>query len=520
MKLSKNPLFRLRTVAALLAAAMLGGALLSCGTPEENEEKPSETIAATQSTVTGNQESIETEEEAEIKVEHDLPAELDYGKDEVVIVSRYREGWTSGEIAVEKITNEPVNDSVYERNVNVEEELNVKIKSIEEDNPDPTTLMTQISTNIKSGSGDYDIVACAAYVTVNEAISGTFANLRQTEYLDFDKPYWSQGYNEVMEYQGAQYTVTGSMVLSLYRFAFITTFNKRLFTETQVEFPYDMVKNKQWTLDYQTSLVPLFHYDNDGTPDDENDLYGLVTTNYISVDPYWSSCDVPIIRKDSNGFYEFVFDSEKLYNVTEKTMKLFYGTDGSTYVYEHYGLDDEQNDIRKMFSLGNAAMATVRIMELESPDMRQMEDEFGVLPMPKYDEAQADYKTLLHDQFTVMAVPTTVTGNRLDEMSAVLECMASEGHKLVRPAYYESALRYKYMKDPESWEMMDIIIENIYIDAGIVYTNALSSFHDQFRQIMVSKNNTVASSYKAKIKSAERALKKMVDKLDKIVNQG
>lgn len=501
----------LRPTAALLACLMLGSALVACGKPTENPDPP-DTDPTTQGPAV-------TEEEVETIVEHDLPDELDYGKDEVTIISRYREGWTSGEIAVEKITNEPVNDAVYERNLAVEEELNVKIVSLEEDTPDPTALMTFISNNIISGSGDYDIVACAAYVTVNEALNGTFADLRKTEYIDFEKPYWSQGYNEVIEYQGTQYTVTGSMVLSLYRFAFITTFNKRLFTEAQQEFPYTAVKNNEWTLDYQASLVPLFHYDNDGTPDDEEDVYGLVTTSYISVDPYWSSCDVPIIGRDEVGGYEMIFDSEKLFDVTEKVMKLFYGTDGGAYIYEHYGLDEEQNDIRLMFSNGHAAMATVRILELESADMRQMEDEFGVLPMPKYDTAQSEYKTLLHDQFTVMAIPTTVTGDRLDEMSAVLECMASEGHKLVRPAYYESALRYKYMKDPESWEMMDIIIDNIYIDAGIIYTNALSSFHDQFRQIMGSKQNTVSSSYKSKTRAAERALGKMTDKLDSLIDQ-
>ena len=500
----------LRILSAIMAFAMLSAFMASCGTPTEGTDG--------QGTETSNEavSEVETTE----KISHSLPESLDYAEDEVTIISRYREGWTSGEIAVEKITNEPVNDAVYARNLAVEEELNVKIKSIEENNNDPTVVMSNISTNIKSGAGDYDIVACAAYVTVNEALSGTFADLRKTQYLDFDKPYWSQGYNEVIQYGGTQYTVTGSMVLSLYRFAFITTFNKRLFTEHQVAFPYDAVRNGEWTLDYQTSLVTTFHHDDDGTPDDKNDIYGLVTSPYISTDPYWSSCDVPIVGRTEDGGYEIIFETEKLFNVAEKVLTLYYGTENATYSYEHYGLDDEQNDIRRMFSVGHAAMSTLRIMELESGDMRQMEDEFGVLPMPKYDTNQQGYKTLLHDQFTVIAIPTTVTGERLDQMSAVLECMAAEGHNLVRPAYYESALRYKYMKDPESWEMMDIIINNIYIDAGIIYTNALSSFHDQFRQIVTKKTNTVASDYKSKSKQAVKTLERMTKKLDTLVKRG
>lgn len=170
-----------------------------------------------------------------------------------------------------------------------------------------------------------------------------------------------------------------------------------------------------------------------------------------------------------------------------------------------------------MFAQGFGAMATVRILELEAGAIRNMEQEFGVVPMPKYDEAQSGYRTLLHDQFTVLCVPTTVTGENLDMVSAVMEAMASASYKTVRPAYYETTLRTKIAQDPQSAEMFDIIVDNIYIDAGIIYTNALSSFHDRYRQIMGSGKNTVTSQYKSVVRSAEKALGKMVQKLDKIV---
>jgi hypothetical protein len=67
--------------------------------------------------------------------------------------------------------------------------------------------------------------------------------------------------------------------------------------------------------------------------------------------------------------------------------------------------------------------------------------------------------------------------------------------------------------------MFDIIIDNIYIDAGIIYTNTLNTFHDKFRQIMGSGKNTVTSQYKAVSGTAQRALERMVMKLDKIIEQ-
>ena len=496
-----------RILAALLATLMLTGTLVSCG---ETLETPAQTEA---STVGGTQA-----EETETELVDELPDDLDYNQDEIVILSRYREGWTSGEIAVPELTGEEVNDAVYERNATVEARLGVKIVSIEENNNDPGVVVNKVANAVKANTHEYDIMAAACYTAVNQSLNGTFADLRQANYLDFEKPWWSQGFNEVVEYQGAQYAVTGSMVLSLYRFAFVTVFNKDLFTDAKQPFLYEYVKDGTWTLDKQIELVPIFHRDNGNEiQDKEGDVYGLISNDYISVDPYWSSCMVDIIQKNGDGDYEFVFDSGKLHSVAEKTLHLFYNNGNAMYNIKHYGLDDEQNDIRNMFSEGYGAMATLRIMELENGVIRNMAQEFGVVPMPKFDENQKQYRTLLHDQFTVLCVPTTIK-DRLDEMSAVLEALSSTSYRIVKPAYYETTLRTKIAQDPQSAEMMDVVIDNIYIDAGIIYTNALSSFHDKYRQIMGSKKNTVTSDYAKLSKSADKALTRMTDKLDKIVN--
>jgi hypothetical protein len=170
-----------------------------------------------------------------------------------------------------------------------------------------------------------------------------------------------------------------------------------------------------------------------------------------------------------------------------------------------------------MFARGDAAMATLRILELESEMMRGMEDEFGVVPMPKFDEAQTEYRTLLHDQFTVFSVLNTVTEDRLDEVGAVLEAMASVSYKTVRPAYYETTLRTKIAKDPQSAEMFDLIIDNVYMDAGILYTIALNTFHNTFREIIGSGENTVISGYKRQAITVEKALSTMCKRLDRIL---
>jgi len=303
----------------------------------------------------------------------------------------------------------------------------------------------------------------------------------------------------------------------MYRFAFVTVFNQRLFTEANQKFLYDYVENGTWTLDKQISLVPLFHQDNgNSTQDPKGDVYGFVTGNLISVDPYWSSCEISILDRDEDSGFVMGFDSAKLHDVMDKVLKLYYGTDDATYVFKNYGHDDEQIDIRDAFAAGYGAMATLRILELENEVMRSMTDKYGVVPMPKYDEAQKEYRTFLHNQFTVLSVPSTVEESRQDEIGAVLEALASESYRVVRPAYYETTLRTKLAQDPQSAKMMEIVANNIYMDEGVLYSRQLDDFYKYPRSVVQANQNDIISHYAGLNKKFNRLLKNLLGDLDKV----
>ncbi len=508
-----------RLLCALLAALMLLGTCASCA--DTTESKNPETQASTQPPAENQPVVTSPESEfdpSETVLKDDLPDDLNYRNDEIVFVSNYREGWTSGEIAVEKITNDEINDAVYERNLFVEARLGVKINNIQEQEANANTYIQKVATVIQSGTHEYDVMAATCHTTLNQSLNGILRDMRDLKYLDFDKPWWSQGLNEVIEYRGSQFAVSGSMLLSLYRFTFVTVFNKDMFEDNKIPYLYEDVEAGTWTLDRQIELTPVFHIDNgeQGVQDEKEDVFGFVTNDLISVDPYWSSCDVTILRKDANGDYEYVLDPNRLHSVADKVLKLLYETGGATYDYKHVGSDDEQTYIREMFARDGAAMATLRILELESGAIRNMSSQYGVVPMPKYDATQDVYRTLPHDWFTVVSIPTTIDDERFQEVGAVLEAMASHSYDNLRPAYYESTLRTKIVQDPESAAMLDMIINNIRIDAGIIYTQVLN-IHHGLRGVCGTGENTIISDYKkigTQVKS--RRLPDMLKKLDKV----
>lgn len=465
---------------------------------------------------TPDQTTVAEEESTELLYLDNIPEDLKYEGEDIVILNRLFYGWTADEVAVPELNSEPVNDAMFNRNLTVTDRLNVNIVSSPIEDPSEYAPIEKIKSVVKSGSDEFDLVAAPVYTTTPAALEGTFCDLVDLEYLDLDREYWMQEYNETMSFGGAQHTATGMIALSTYRFAFVTMFNKNEFDNKSVPYPYEAIANNEWTLDYQAALAKDFYRDvNGNNKKDEGDFFGFASCTGINTDAYWASCNLPILAKDADGYYEYVLDIARFSDVMDKVLYLFYDC-GGTYLHPVKTNNVEQDDLRIMFTKGECAMMTIRLVAVEQPDVRNMEIEYGIVPVPKYDQAQEDYGTMLHDQFTVFSVPASAAKDKLEMIGATMEVMASESLKQVKPAYYEIALKRKYMSDPTAWDMLDMIFARVRIDAAVTYVVPMNTPHHNMRTIVASKKNTVASKCAKLGKSLERTLVKVHNKLEKL----
>jgi hypothetical protein len=184
-------------------------------------------------------------------------------------------------------------------------------------------------------------------------------------------------------------------------------------------------------------------------------------------------------------------------------------SDNSVFCYDfrNYHSDEtgngEQKEIAKKFAKGEAAMATIRLIEVEdASSIGNKSDTYSILPIPKLEKTQQEYYSFIHDSFTGMAIPATTKAEDLETIGKVLEKLGSESYKTVTQAYFEKALKGQYTTNEESVEMLDMIMNNVKIDAGVIYTKALESVHQQFRNIMLNairngKGNQTSTYYSA-----------------------
>ena len=142
-----------------------------------------------------------------------------------------------------------------------------------------------------------------------------------------------------------------------------------------------------------------------------------------------------------------------------------------------------ENGYNGIFESGRSLFLIEVIGQLSS--MRGMTNEFGIVVLPKYDEA-SDYISPVYHNAIGLCVPST--NSDAERTSTVLEYMAAVSYDMIRPVYYDIMLGSKLVRDEMSTESLDLILENGRFEtayvygwgdlAGIIHTNVYNNKTD------------------------------------------
>ena len=129
--------------------------------------------------------------------------------------------------------------------------------------------------------------------------------------------------------------------------------------------------------------------------------------------------------------------------------------------------------------------------------LRNMSDEFGVLPLPKYDEKQEEYYTVVDGGASVMVVPANHDNTEM--VGAVVEAMSAMSYTDVIPKYIGMAVEQKGTRDEESIKIMREILDSRVMDFAYLY-DGFKGWVMNLTEII--KNESAISSTIEKKKSA------------------
>jgi hypothetical protein len=319
---------------------------------------------------------------------------------------------------------------------------------------------------VRSGDQYFDVVEVTINDTISSAQAGHLVDLNIVPNLDLIKPWWDQGANSGMSIGGRLFLTSGDFVLVNRDACPGILFNKKLLQDLQLENPYELVRQGKWTVPklYDMSKDAGADLDGDGAMTWQNDRYGLVAQR-DSVVAFLHGTGERFSSKDSQDIPTFIFGTDRTFAAMDAIFELMLNTNALNL---HRIPDPIYPKSEQIFQEDRGLFMWVRFIIVHN--LRGMETDFGILPMPKLDEAQVGYHHTVN-RFTgqAMAIPNFHTDDSLERTGFMMEATAAESKYTVIPAYYDIQLSTQIARDEESSEMLDIIFSTTVWDTGEIY---------------------------------------------------
>lgn len=361
----------------------------------------------------------------------------------------------------DELDGDIISDAVYKRTTMAEEKLGVKITS--EHLMDYGTLPKVIEQSIMADDNRFDAVVGRLQVMVTASSNGHLLNLKDIKTLDLSNPWWDPNVNDCMDFGGVQNIASGDINYCDDYSINVIFFNKRLFEAYGIEEPYQLVRDGKWTFD------KLCEMQNDAAVDlngdgkyDENDEYGMVCTmTYLS--QMLIGFDNRIVTQEGDTFV--MNQSQRIIEqAIEVCDKALQKTNYSVLI-EDRGLGYEKGDL--LFPHGQTRMYLAPLGQMLTY-RQSMEDPFGVVPTPKYDEAQENYYCAVNP-YWASCVSVSLNCKSTDRIGYVLDAMGYYSQDTVTKAVIEKSIMGKATRDEETGEMLQLIFKTKVFDPGMVY---------------------------------------------------
>jgi hypothetical protein len=159
--------------------------------------------------------------------------------------------------------------------------------------------------------------------------------------------------------------------------------------------------------------------------------------------------------------------------------------------------------------MANRALMIGAEIKAAANEMRDMNTEFGMLPVPKYDEAQENYVTNMYWATHVVSIPTTCVD--VDRAAIVIETLNYEATEKLLPVYYDR-VSYKGLRDNDSIDMLEIIRTTRYYNWGLAY-DWIESIEPNVHDMLLAGNGNISSLVAASKKIVEKLIAKTMDSL-------
>ncbi len=430
----------------------------------------------------------------------DIPAKDMDGKVFTVLCT----SWTNfapldiTDIYVEASSEDGIESVTYNRMLFMQDKYNCDVK--QHDIVSGQELQTILAAN-RSGDVPYEFGFVRSQNFAALVTAGALCELGEIPYIDYENPWWHKQSYDSLSILGKHFGVASSLTVNDELSTWVTYFNKRMIEDNELENPYELVNDKKWTYEKLLSMAQVGANDvnSDGVMNAE-DIFGISHTR-DTVLGMFNSAGVYIAKNNDEGVPEFTFTDEASVTKITDILTKIYRTDVCINLHNvDTGLGEAEYFMngKSMFSFSGVYSGTT---------LRNMNEAYGIIPYPMYDENQGEYYSSTSGLFlSLMVVPNGNGG--LEELGMFLEDFAWYGYKYITPEFYDILLSQKVAYDDESREMLDIIFGSMIYDTGNIgnYGNLAESLI----WLTSSYNKNLASFIGSEVPAAQKKIENLI----------
>lgn len=399
----------------------------------------------------------------------------------------------------EEENSDLINDTVYRNNATVADRFGITL-DIQKTGAATTGTGQQEATArfrslIEAGDQTYNAFIHVQHTGMPQMIlEKFFVDWNTIPYINLSEPWWYQNITNDLCFGDKIYVMTGDYALYINSIDCLV-FNKDIFDDLGLEYPYQDVLDGTWTWDKFVELVKQGAKDlnGDGLMKFEEDQWGLVGWQPEILYALLVSSGFSPLEKDADNMPVLNQNVDEAHEIYDKISELF--------INRQYAWSESSSYSSQMnaFTEGRAMFKDLFLSGI--PGFKEVEFDFGILPYPKWTE-DAPYLNRSSNMTAMTYIP--VTNPNLELTGAVLEEMAYQAYLYLTPAYFDTVLTVKSTRDVESEKMLPIIKDN----ARFLYDGYCPNINH-----MVYGNN-YASQYAANLSKYETQLEEMRELLE------
>ena len=377
------------------------------------------------------------------------------------------------------------------------------------------SFLTSVQEFAAAGSFDYDIYYPCLIDAGTMAANGLLLDLSSSGGIDISNPWWDQIIIKDTSIGGSTYYLTGDIGLRAKNAANCIYFNKALFDQYSIPYPYQTVRDKKWTIDEVLSIISQVGLSQDLDGDGiitYHDSYGWSGQNGDMHNLFYASGE-RIVRPDEQNTLILSMYNQRSSGVVDKILSLmqndaeyvlgddFFSESSTPMIL----LEEAFKADRCLFYSGNTETA-LRLGDMKS--------EFGILPAPMYDLEQGQYYTMIGAwSSNAYCIPAGMDESQSYRAQVILDALGGYSVDTVAKTYYDVVLQYQKLHTDEDKEMLDIIFSTTGTDLAHIYTlgDATSNLSSMLTGLASQTPGQFASAYQSLESAAQAALKSLIE---------